>query len=125
MAMQFGAKKTFTSWLYSWGAVVVLLVICVFLGMSVWERFVIERQMAQRRVAVEGEYKTLNEQKEDLSDRVEYLSGDRGVEEELRRNFDVARPGEQVVIITGEAKAEVATTTLMNEEKTPWYIFWR
>jgi len=46
------------------------------------------------------------------------------VEEEIRKNFDVARVGEQVIILTGEPPIE-QKPAVVEPQTTPWYIFWR
>lgn len=71
---------------------------------------------------------TLEARKSDLEKKVKYLSNDRGIEAEMRRNFDVARPGEQVVIIVDkEASTTDQPLPKMEEEPNPpaWYEFWR
>ena len=46
------------------------------------------------------------------------------IEEEIRKNFDVAKDGEQVIILTGE---EVIADVIEENEvvEYPWYQFWR
>lgn len=102
----------------------ILLVVVVFLGISVYERYTTERVMADRLETVETEYRDLRTREAKLREQVEYLQGERGIEEELRRNFDVAKPGEQVVVLTGEAEV-VPTTTPVAREVVPWWQFWR
>ena len=84
-----------------------MLILVIFLGRSVLERLHIEREMAGRAAHTEAELNELTQRKDDLKERVEYLEGERGVEEEIRKNFDVAKEGEQVVILMGEGKEEV------------------
>jgi hypothetical protein len=67
----------------------------------------------------------LKERQETLGAEVKYLSSERGKEAEMRREFDIAREGEQVVIILDD---EVATTvkpmSTSTSENRPWYKFW-
>ena len=103
---------------------VVVLLICVPVGMSVYERYTVEREMAERREEMEADRQELLERKESLEERVEYLEDERGIESEIRRNFDVAKEGEQVVIILEED----ATATVSPPEplpEPPWWMFWR
>jgi len=122
--MQFGKKNDYKTYLYSRPAIGVLLIIAVLLGMSVYERFIVEREMSDRREYSEAELERLDERKIQLEDRVEYLEGERGIEEEIRKNFDVAREGEQVIILTGEESEQTQKEPDIIE-RTPWYIFWR
>ena len=119
----FGKKKTITEYLYSKIVVVLLLVFVVFLSVSVLERYRVERQMAERKDEALEHKEELIERKKMLEEKVEYLGAERGVEAEIRTNFDVAKEGEQVIILVGDTKESesVATTTVVQK---PWYQFW-
>ena len=94
----------------------------------VYGRYTIEREMVTRRDEAQLRLDTLKSRQVDLEKKVEYLSNDRGIEAEMRRNFDVARPGEQVVIILDkETEAEIKPLDKMSTENTEsrWYQFWR
>ena len=84
----------------------VMLSVCVALVFSVYDRYVIERKMSERRADKEAELQLLEERKTDLEERVEYLSDERGVEAEIRRHFDVAKEGEQVVVLIEDEQAD-------------------
>lgn len=105
---------------------VIILVITAWVLLSVYERFLIAREMSERREAVEQEIEALTNRKNNLEAEVKYLSNERGIEAEMRRQFDIAREGEQVVIIVEDenepvepAPVETPTTT-----KRAWYKFW-
>lgn len=119
----FGKKKKITEYLYSKPSIFILAVIAIFLAFAVYARYTVEREMASRRVEIQVQKQELIDRKAQLEERVEYLSGDRGIEEEIRKHFDVAKEGEQVVIIVD--KQEKATPTPVQvEEIKPWYQFW-
>ena len=103
---------------------VVLLVLAAFVIISTYERYTIAKDMAVGREEAEVELEALKQRHTDLEAEVKYLSNERGIEAEMRRQFDVARDGEKVVVIV-EAKQEdvipAATTTAI---KRPWYRFW-
>jgi cell division protein FtsB len=82
--------------------------------------------MAERRFAVEADIENLNKREEVLNKEVNYLSDERGVEAEMRRQFDIVREGEQAVIILGEKEDanEKSTTTTSTTTKRAWYKFW-
>jgi len=112
--------------LIRFGMVLSLLVI-IFLSLSVFERFTIEREMSERRQTAEAEYNALEKRNVQLQEEVEYLSKESSVEAEIRRHFDVAKEGEKVVIIMDEA-ATATITPLFPAPATPivpWYMFWR
>ncbi len=103
----------------------ILLVLATLMLVSTYNRYQIARDMAERRLEVESEMTRLLERKAELEADVEYLSNERGIEAEMRRQFDVAREGEQVVIIVEDESTvqplEAATST---PEERPWYRFW-
>ena len=105
-----------------------IVIIALMVGYSAYTRYEIAMEMKERREVAEAEVKALEERKNTLEDQVEYLSSERGQEAEMRRQFDVALPGEQVVVIVEDEENEVeilplATSTKQEEEK--WYQFWR
>lgn len=122
--VQFGRKKSFTDYFYTKPVIAVLLIVVGFLSVSVFERFQIEREMAARRIAAEAEYQALEARKADLEDKVDYLSGERGIEEEIRKHFDVAKTGEKVIILLGDETVDTAVPTVIEPSKR-WYQFWR
>lgn len=122
---RFGKKKSYTEYLYARPTLFILGIVVVLLSYAVFQRFTIEREMAQRRAEIEAQKEELLERKAQLEDKVEYLEGERGIEEEIRKHFDVAREGETVVILMGEDTTSSEETKVVEEQKTPWYIFWR
>lgn len=107
----------------------VLLVLLVLVAISAFERYQIAMEMKERRVVAEQSATALEAKKADLAAEVEYLSTERGIEAEIRRQFDVALPGEQVVVIVEEEPPEsviepLSTTPTTTPQKR-WYQFWR
>jgi cell division protein FtsB len=123
--MKFGKQNQYKSYLYSRPTAFLLFIVTVLLSMSVYERFTVERDMSQRRAKAESELKRLHDRMIQIDKRVEYLEGERGIEEEIRKNFDVAKEGEQVIILTGEEPKEAIDVNPTEIEPTPWYMFWR
>ena len=119
----FGKKKKITEYLYSKPSIFILAVVAIFLSFAVYARYTVEREMAARKLDTQMQKQELIERKAQLEDRVEYLSGDRGIEEEIRKHFDVAKEGEQVVIIV-DKEEEVKPSPVQVEDEKPWYQFW-
>ncbi len=97
-------------------------------GWSAYVRYDIAMEMRDRRIQAEQEATVLEARKQALKEQVEYLSSERGQEAEMRRQFDVALPGEQVVVIVEEENNEPEILPLDNtnaEEGVKWYQFWR
>ncbi len=122
--MQFGKQNSWSTWWYSKPFLVLMVGLVVLLAVSVFERYQVERDMAARSAAAQAELDALMEREAELTERVEYLRGERGVEEEIRKNFDVARVGEQVVIISGEPPVLPSEPVTVPND-APWYVFWR
>jgi cell division protein FtsB len=124
--LEFYKKRRWWSVVYSPLSIIFLLLLIVFLGRIVYDRYVIEREMAARRVEAELRVSELEVRRDMLQEKVDYLANERGIEAELRRNFDVVQPGEKVVIIVDDETTStilpLATTT--PPVPKPWYKFW-
>lgn len=99
-----------------------LIVTSIGLSFAVYDRYTVEREMAVRRESREVELLRETERQEALREKVEYLSDNQGMEAEIRRHFDVAMEGEQVVVILGEENevASSVTPTIVEEEVGFW-----
>lgn len=107
----------------------IILALALAVGWSAYVRYDIAMEMAERREEAEQQAAVLEARKDALEEKVEYLSGERGIEAEMRRQFDVALEGEQVVVIVEEESSgpEVMplSTSTDSVEETKWYQFWR
>jgi cell division protein FtsB len=122
--LQFYQKRSLRGWLHTPVALAILGIIILFMMSVVYQRYSIEQEMVSRRVEAETHLKELEQRRAELEKKVEYLSNERGIEAEMRRNFDVARPGEQVVIILDEEKKPEIEPLQQTPEDKPWYKFW-
>lgn len=125
--LHFYQKGTWRSFVYSPVMVGILLIGIILLSIAVYNRYVAAREMAERRQELETDLRVLEARKEEMQNRVDYLSHERGIEAEMRRNFDVAEANEKVVIIVEDestSNIEPLAPVVPKEEK-PWYIFWR
>ena len=122
-------KRKIRSWVYSKFSIGVLFALSVWMSIAVYERFSVEREMAHKRAEVVAELGALKERAAVLESKVESLHNERGLEEELRRRFDVAKEGEQVVIIVDDSKpTDLADPDVLPQEDSPWWswlTFWR
>lgn len=119
----FQQKRKLKSWYSSRVTQVVVFVLALMVLASAFNRYLIADDMADRRATVEAEINNLEKRKDSLEAEVQYLSNDRGIEAEVRRQFDVAREGEQVVIIL-EDEPEVTNEPPPPPPERPWYRFW-
>ncbi|USN88466.1 MAG: septum formation initiator family protein [Candidatus Nomurabacteria bacterium] len=108
----------------------VLLALVFMIAWSAYVRFDIAMEMRDRRVQAELQAAALEARKTELEKQVKYLSSERGIEAEMRRQFDVALPGEQVVVIveeqdSGSEVLPLSTSTPEESSVRHWYQFWR
>jgi hypothetical protein len=101
-------------------------VLVVLAGSMLWnafERFTIADMMSDRRELVEVEATVLQSKKDDLEAQVLYLRDDRGIEAEMRRQFDIALPGEEVVVILEDQDQplEVQPLDVQVKEERSWW----
>ena len=107
-----------------WFQAILLLVFFYVIWQAV-ERYMVAADMADRRAVLEKTAADLRARKESLEKEVQYLADDRGIEAEIRRQFDIALPGEEVVVILEEDPVQVldpiATST---DGVDPWWRVW-
>lgn len=102
----------------------IVIVLCLALAHSVWGRIQIEREMAARREAVEASHQELQARYDALADDVRRLRDDASAEAELRKYFDVAGVGEQVVIILddeGDEASPILPVTAPTSTSVKWW----
>lgn len=104
-----------------------LLLACIGLSFAVYDRYRVEREVHDRRQKVQADLVREMERKQELEDRVDYLNNDQGMEAEIRRHFDVALEGEQVVVIVGEARDDPVDSGgpgTTSESESFWERWW-
>ena len=106
---------------FSRGILIILVFFVVIVGRSVWGVYTKERETQQRLDGVRAEHDDLNDRSVFLEGEIERLSTEKGVEEEIRRQYGLAREGERVFIIV-DRESEEATTTQTGFWKS--LIFW-
>ena len=107
----------------------VILALALWVGWSAYVRYDIAMEMFDRREQAELQASALEARKQSLEEQVQYLSNERGIEAEMRRQFDVALKGEQVVVIvenepTGPEVLPLSSSTVDKGDQK-WYQFWR
>jgi cell division protein FtsB len=106
---------------------IVLLVLAFLMCWSAYNRYQKSEIMEGRRYEAETDVQQLRDQKTALEKQVNYLKDERGIEAEMRRQFDVALPGEQVVVIVDDEDKNATSSSNQGQaiiEERPWYQFW-
>jgi len=98
--------------LFSWPTFLVLLVIAVLLSRSVYSLYTRERATAQLLSDRRAELADVEARAAIIESKLKNLDTPRGVEEEVRSRFEVAKPGERVIVIVdqnGDASSSAVT----------------
>ena len=131
----FHEKRKIRRILFSKSMIGGIFILTVLLSFSVYERYTIAKEIQAKLDAKYTELHELEMRAQSLQAKVEYLKDDRGIEEELRSRFDVAKEGEQVVILLDSKQSKKATTSSNREDKEKdmptlkhsffdWFKFW-
>lgn len=102
----FHEKRKIKSFLYSRPVISVLFFIAIGMSVTVYDRYVVAKEMEGKLEVKRAELGQLKQRAEVLNAKVKYLEDERGIEEELRNRFDVAREGEQVVVLIDPKRQE-------------------
>jgi len=101
---------------FSWVTIVLLILLSLLLARSVFSMYQKNNRARERAQDAQIELTKVEERKALLSKSLEHIKTSKGVEEELRKKFDVAREGEHLlVIVDKEVKPEVKT------KETSWF----
>ena len=85
--------------LYSWPSLLVLIVASAFLMNGVWGVFQKERQTSINKSQRLAHLEELEIRENSLKEEIDRLNTERGIEEEIRQEFGVAKEGEEVIVI--------------------------
>ena len=102
------------SLLYNRITLVVLIVAVSFMGVTIYGLFTKEREALSKRLEAQRELESIEERRVILEEDLAALATPRGREALVRDTFDVAREGEEVVVVLD---ALPATTTPKEEKK--------
>jgi cell division protein FtsB len=115
----FHEKRKIRGLLYSKPVIGLLFVVAILLSVSAYNRWEIARETEVKLEAKQRELQALSERAATLGAKVHYLEDERGVEEELRSRFDVAKEGEDVVVLIDDPAATDTANRLIEPEEAP------
>jgi cell division protein FtsB len=120
----FEKRKKFKHFLFSPLGVLVLGVIVIFLGFSVFSVFQKREEARTNANTAQYEVLTLRESELKTQAEIDRLNTDAGVEEAIRNKYRAAKPGEGLVVITDDSRtASVAPATPVAQKKSWWQTF--
>lgn len=91
------------------GLLVLLIVLIAIAGKATWNVYHKERDSQERLSRVQEEHEELLEEEAFLTEDIDRLTTDAGIEEEIRELYGFGKEGEQVVILV-ENKTEADDT---------------
>ncbi len=104
--LDFHEKRRLKRFLLSRAALLVLLAAAILLGSATWDIAKTERETRRKVAEKSAELAGLEARAEELEREIERLSTPRGLEEEFRRKFEVAKEGEGIIVLVEPARGE-------------------
>lgn len=81
----------------------IVFVLAILLSISAYSRYTAERETREKRVDRAHELEELNMRAAALESKVNHLESERGIENAIREQFDVAKEGEEVIVVVDES----------------------
>ena len=110
----FQARRRIKRITFSWFTLSVLLIVNIFLVRANYLLYEKERYTLANETQAQKEYDDAVSRQKSLNAEVARLNTSEGIDLELRRKFQVVKPGEETVVIVSSA----ATTSELLPEKT-------
>ena len=120
--IDFQQKRKVNKFIYSKLTFVVVLVLVIFLGRATYNIYLKSRFSYDNYISVKKDYDNLNSRKNMLESEIGRLKTDSGTEEEIRSKFDVAKPGETVVIVINGSSS--SSTDIYSKGGGFWSRVW-
>jgi cell division protein FtsB len=101
---EFRKKRVLRRRLYSLPVLIILAIILVFLIRGVWGMYQKASFSEEKRTLAEAEHAALEEKRASIEAEIASFNTETGIEREVRSKFDVAREGEQVIVLVDPAE---------------------
>ncbi|MFC1775326.1 septum formation initiator family protein [Patescibacteria group bacterium] len=96
---KFIPKHRWQNVVFSKAALAVLFIVILFAGNAAWNMYQKYKESKELRDRALAELQELERREQNLSEDIENLQTQRGMEEELRKRFGIVKGGEEVVIV--------------------------
>ena len=106
--------------IYSWPVSVGLTILLIMLSGSVYRLYEKQRFISVERQSLFEEVSRLRARQSELEQEILDLATDRGLEEVIRQNFNVVKPGEKVITFVFD---RIATNTAQTSPQSWWQKF--
>lgn len=115
--MKLGGKRWLKRTIFGKIGFLILVILFVFLAKSTWSVYQKSNFAKQNLDSAEQELTELSEREQALGDELNRLSTRRGIEEEIRHQFDVGHEGEHLIVLVDTPEPE---KTVEYEEPNIW-----
>lgn len=106
----FYEKRKLRSILFSRPVAVFIFLLALVLSWSAYGRYVAEQETRAKSLGKAAELTALKERAAVIEAKVNHLESNQGVERALREEFDVAKQGEEVIVVVdGQATSGAST----------------
>jgi type II secretory pathway component PulJ len=116
-------KKWWHKILFSWITILVLVLFAIVLSRGVWGMYHKNARAAQRAADAVYEMEKVQTRKESLDKDLSHIKTSRGIEEEVRRKFDVAKEGEHLLVIIDKEVVPTETKEEVSWLQSIWHKF--
>ncbi len=120
--IDFQQKRQIKSVVYSKVFFILFFVLVFFLSKATYNIYQKSKLSSDNYFTVKKDYDSLKVRKEMLESEINRLKTDSGIEEEIRGKFNVAKPGETVVVVINSSGSTSVDTS--NTSKGFWASFW-
>jgi len=108
---EFQAKKKMRRVLYSTGSLLALLALIGLMTQATWHVYQKEEESKQNKIEAEKQLADLEARQSVLNNTINDLQTPEGQDQAIRDKFQVAKPGEQVVVIVSATTSVAASTS--------------
>ena len=119
----FQEKRRFRSRLYSKTALFIILIVVILLAKGVFDVYGRYKESVLMRTETEAKLLELETQRANIAKESAKLLSEAGIDAKIRTKFNVAKPGENVVLIVDDATTTATTTP--GFFATLWAKIWR
>ncbi len=116
--LTFDDKKKFRHALYSKISIFFLCIVVFFVGRATYRVYQKEKESEANLVVVESQFNELNNRDKALQSDITRLGSPRGIEQEIRDKFRVAKPGEEMALIVD---SEATATDVVPVPSQSWW----
>lgn len=100
---EFQQKQKMKRMIYSRVSLVILIFIFVIISRATWNVYTKERETGKKAETAQIELAELRDRKEALTANIAKLQSEEGIEQQIRENFHMAKPGENLVVFVNDA----------------------